>query len=95
MDQRFLPFSRLVRAHVFALALARCAPAQAAEVLRLEAKIPLGQVVGRIDHMAFDPARKRLFVAELDNDSLGVVDAEARQVVHRIAGLHHPQGFGT
>src|SRR5215208_7261590 len=33
--------------------------------LRLEAKIPLGQVSGRIDHMAVDLPRERLFVAEL------------------------------
>src|SRR5262249_32135741 len=64
------------------------------EPLRLEAKIPLGQVTGSIDHMAFDPARKRLFVAELGNDSVGVVDVDARQVVHRITGLHNPQGVG-
>jgi YVTN family beta-propeller protein len=85
------------RARVLALALAlatACAPVQAAEPLRLEAKIPLGQVVGRIDHMAFDLARKRLFVAELGNDSVGVVDVAARQVVHRIAGLRSPQGVG-
>jgi YVTN family beta-propeller protein len=75
------------------LALA-CAPARAAEPLALEAKIPLGKVVGRIDHMAFDAARRRLFVAELGNDSVGVVDVEARKVVHRIAGLASPQGVG-
>ena len=55
--------------------------------LRLEAKIPLGNVAGRIDHMAVDLARKRLFVAELGNDSVGVVDFEARKVVHRLTGL--------
>ena len=32
--------------------------------LRLEVKIPLGDVRGRIDHMAIDLARNRLFVAE-------------------------------
>jgi YVTN family beta-propeller protein len=76
-----------------ALALA-CVPAGAAEPLALEAKIPLGKVVGRIDHMAFDVAHRRLFVAELGNDSVGVVDVEARKVVHRISGLANPQGVG-
>ena len=97
MDRHLLPIFSHDRARVVALALllaAACAPATAAEPLRLEAKIPLGQVVGRIDHMAFDLARKRLFVAELGNDSVGVVDIEAREVVHRIAGLRHPQGVG-
>lgn len=88
LQSRFHDVARLL-----ALALV-CAPASAAEPLQLEAKIPLGQVVGRIDHMAFDLARKRLFVAELGNDSVGVVDVAARHVVHRIAGLRHPQGVG-
>ena len=75
------------------LALALCsAAAQAAEPLRLETKIALGAVVGRIDHMAFDLARKRLFVAELGNNSVGVVDIAAGKVVHRISGLAEPQG---
>jgi len=88
-----MSFRDLAGAVAFALAVA-CAPAIAAEPLQLEAKIPLGQVAGRIDHMAFDAARHRLFVAELGNDSVGVVDVEAREVVHRIAGLRHPQGVG-
>ncbi len=64
----------------------------AGQALRLEAKIPLGAVAGRIDHMAIDLARKRLFIAELGNNSVGVVDLDARKVVHRIAGLKEPQG---
>lgn len=61
--------------------------------LMLEAKIPLGTVSGRIDHFAFDPDRQLLFVAELGNDSVAVVDLEERKVVHRIAGLSEPQGI--
>jgi YVTN family beta-propeller protein len=60
--------------------------------LQLETKIPLGNVAGRIDHMAIDPERHRLFVAELGNDSVGVVDLNARKVVHRISDLKEPQG---
>lgn len=68
-------------------------PGEATEqALRLEAKIPLGNVVGRIDHMAIDFARKRLFVAELGNNSVGIVDLEGRKVVHRLTGLKEPQG---
>src|SRR5262245_8495752 len=33
-------------------------------------KIPLGDVSGRIDHLAIDLARRRLFVAELGNDTV-------------------------
>lgn len=39
--------------------------------LQLETKIPLGDVRGRIDHLAVDLKRERLFVAELGNDSVG------------------------
>ena len=60
--------------------------------LILEAKIPLGQVSGRIDHLGIDLKRQRLFVAELGNNSLGVVDLAAGKVLHRIAGLSEPQG---
>jgi YVTN family beta-propeller protein len=63
------------------------------KALQLEAKIPLGNVAGRIDHMAIDLQRHRLFVAELGNDSVGVVDLKARKVVHRISGLKEPQGL--
>ena len=60
--------------------------------LTLEAKVPLGDVSGRIDHMAIDPKRQRLFVAELGNNTVGVVDLKYRKVVHVIAGLKEPQG---
>jgi YVTN family beta-propeller protein len=60
--------------------------------LQLEAKIPLGAVSGRIDHMAIDLERRRLFVAELGNDSVGVVDLTTQNVIHRISGLKEPQG---
>jgi DNA-binding beta-propeller fold protein YncE len=79
------------------VALMWCGPVPAAAQpgeapLQLEGKIPLGAVLGRIDHMAIDLDRHRLFVAELGNDSVGVVDLDAHKVVHRIAGLKEPQG---
>ena len=60
--------------------------------LALEAKIPLGQVSGRIDHLGIDAKRRRLLVAELGNNSLGVVDLSAGKVLRRITGLSEPQG---
>jgi DNA-binding beta-propeller fold protein YncE len=60
----------------------------------LERKIPLGDVRGRIDHLAVDLARNRLFVAELENDTVAVVDLEAYKVAQVISGLHKPQGLG-
>jgi YVTN family beta-propeller protein len=70
------------------------ATAQAAETtaLQLEAKIPLGNVRGRVDHMAIDVARKRLVVAELGNNSVGIVDVSGRRVLRTIDGLKEPQG---
>jgi DNA-binding beta-propeller fold protein YncE len=62
--------------------------------LQLEAKIALGNVRGRIDHMAVDLKRQRLFVAELANDSVGVVDLANRSLIRTIDGLHEPQGVG-
>src|SRR4051794_36713429 len=47
---------------VIAMALS---PTVAEALLALERKIPLGEVRGRIDHMAIDTKRQRLFIAEL------------------------------
>jgi hypothetical protein len=62
--------------------------------LQLEAKIPLGSVRGRIDHMAVDLKRQRLFVAELGNDTVAVVDLANRKLLQTIAGLKEAQGVG-
>jgi hypothetical protein len=62
--------------------------------LVLERTIPLPGVSGRIDHMAVDLRRGRLFVAELGNGTVDVVDFAAGKVIHRIAGLKEPQGVG-
>jgi DNA-binding beta-propeller fold protein YncE len=59
--------------------------------LVLEARIPLGEVRGRIDHLGIDVKRRRLFVAELGNNSLGVVDL-AGQKARTIGGFSEPQG---
>ena len=46
----------------------------------LERKIPLGEVSGRIDHLGVDLKRQRLFVADLGNNSLGIVDLAATRI---------------
>jgi DNA-binding beta-propeller fold protein YncE len=61
--------------------------------MQIEAKIPLGNVMGRIDHMAVDLGRQRLFVAELGNNSVGVVHLKDRKVLRRIDELKEPQGL--
>jgi DNA-binding beta-propeller fold protein YncE len=77
--------------------LSSTAPSVQAEdegALQLEAKILLGDVRGRIDHMAVDLKRQRLFVAELGNDSVGVVDLANHSLIRTIFGLSEPQGVG-
>src|SRR6266446_7555506 len=60
--------------------------------LVLEAKIPLGNVAGRIDHFTLDSDRQLLFVAELGNNSVDIVDLKGRKVLRRLAELSEPQG---
>jgi hypothetical protein len=81
--------------HAAALSLVmapQAAQAEEALPLELEGKIPLGDVKGRIDHLAFDPKRNRIFIAELGNGSVGVVDVNERKVIHAFPGLKEPQG---
>jgi len=75
-----------------AIVLPVAAGAQTSTPMELEAKIPLGAVGGRIDHLDIDLKRQRLFVAELGNDTLGVVDLAARKVLRTITDLKEPQG---
>lgn len=52
--------------------------------------IPLEGVKGRFDHFAFGGGR--LFVAELGNNSVGVVSLGGRTLEHTISGVPDPQG---
>lgn len=52
-------------------------------------------VPGRIDHMAYDPATQRLFVAALENGSLEVLDLASGQRAGSITGLKQPQGLAV
>ncbi|HEX7927448.1 MAG TPA: hypothetical protein VF678_07645, partial [bacterium] len=65
-----------------------------APLLSQEAKVPLGKVTGRIDHLAVDLQRGRLFVAELGNNTVGVVDLKTRQKAETLRGIQEPQGIG-
>ena len=62
--------------------------------LSLERTIPLPAVSGRIDHMAIDLKRGRLFVAELGNGTVDAIDLATGESAYRIAGLKEPQGIG-
>lgn len=67
-------------------------PPNPVKTLEIEAKIPLGDIHGRIDHLAVDPGRQRLYVAELGNDSIGVVDLKTSKIIRTLSGFHAPQG---
>jgi hypothetical protein len=71
---------------------ARSAPSGAPLVL--ERTIPLTAGSGRIDHLALDPTRRRLFVAELGAGAVEAVDLATGKAVGRIGGLKEPQGIG-
>lgn len=65
--------------------------AHAADDLVLEATIPMPGVKGRIDHLALDGARHRVFVSALGNGSVEVVDPRRRTA--SVAGFAEPQGI--
>src|SRR5712672_898893 len=95
---RLHPFRTIVTVLASVAALAGSAGQALAQSdaapLQLEIKMPLGDVRGRIDHMAVDVKRQRLFVAELGNNSVGIVDLPNRKLISRIPGLKEPQGVG-
>ena len=55
--------------------------------------IPLPNVSGRIDHMDIDIDGQRLFVAELGNNSVDVLDLKVGKRINSINGLDEPQGI--
>lgn len=61
--------------------------------LVLEATLPLSGVQGRIDHLAVDPQRRRLFVAELGNGTVEAIDLASGRSLARVGGLREPQGL--
>jgi len=67
--------------------------AQPVPALVAVGKIALPNTQGRIDHMAVDLSRTRLYVAELGNGSVDVVDLTTSKVIRRLTGLKSPQGI--
>src|SRR5260370_15237404 len=67
------------------------ASAQEKQALRLVQTIPLPGVTGRLDRMAVDLEKKRLFVAASGNNTLEVVDRTGGKVVKSLAGFKDTQ----
>lgn len=83
----------LVHAGVLSSLLVASAFAAEAPSLSLERRIPLGKVDGRMDHFAVDRKRQRLFLAELGNDTVSVIDLQGATVAHRLTDIDEPQGL--
>ena len=52
-------------------------------------------IPGRIDHMAYDSATQRLFIACVANGSLEVIDLDSGMRAGTVAGLRGPQGVAV
>lgn len=81
----------MLAATMIVLASFQSSPAQ--EPLSLVRTIGLPRVEGRIDHLAIDTARQRLFVAALGNNTVEVVDLRTFAVAKSVSGFHEPQGL--
>jgi DNA-binding beta-propeller fold protein YncE len=57
--------------------------------------IELPRVEGRIDHLAFDAATQRLYVAALGNNSVEVLDVGAASHFKSLSGFREPQGIAV
>lgn len=55
--------------------------------LQLVQTIPLPGVKGRLDHMAVDLEKKRLFVAAVANGTIEVLDLDAGKLINSIPGI--------
>jgi hypothetical protein len=66
--------------------------AEGQSLLRPIATIALPNVTGRIDHLGFDAARQRLFVAALGNNTVEVIDTAKDVHLRSLRGFHEPQG---
>jgi DNA-binding beta-propeller fold protein YncE len=60
--------------------------------LILEKTVPLEGAIGRYDHMALDAKGNRLFVANLSNNSLDVIDLKAGKLVRQVRNQKKAQG---
>ncbi len=77
---------------IAALALAGPASADEPASLELIQTIPLQGAAGRLDHLAWDEKGNRLFLANLSNNSLDVVDVTAGKLVKQITNQKKIQG---
>src|SRR5713101_4982836 len=63
------------------------------ERLKLVQTISLDGAAGRMDHMAIDSQGERLFVANLSNNSLDIVDLKTGKLIKQIPDQKKIQGI--
>lgn len=68
-------------------------PSTQSQTLSLITSIDLPGVSGRIDHLAFHPESRKIFVAALGNNTLEVIDLKNNTSVYSIQHLSEPQGI--
>jgi DNA-binding beta-propeller fold protein YncE len=74
--------------------LSNAPPSTGNSSLSLVQKIPLQNVTGRIDHLGVDKEGVRLFVAELGNNSVDIIDLrEGKRISSLTTGPNEPQGI--
>jgi DNA-binding beta-propeller fold protein YncE len=66
--------------------------AESSKPLELVQTIPLKGKAGRLDHLSLDGKGRRLFVANLSNDSLDIVDLKEGKLLKQIVGQGKIQG---
>lgn len=54
--------------------------------------IPLPNITGRLDHMAFDEKHQLVFITAVNYNSVVVVDLKNKTMYHTITGLRKPHG---
>src|ERR1051325_8985787 len=77
----------------FSVVLLHCGGLENASGRKPSKVISLGGVRGRIDHLAYDSAHRRVFIAELGNNTVQSVDLEKGVVFKTAAGGEEPQGI--
>jgi DNA-binding beta-propeller fold protein YncE len=89
---RWQPRVRDILSLLAALAFAASASAAEPAALELIQTIPLKGAPGRLDHLALDARGNRLFVANLSNNSLDVIDLAGGKLVKLVPGQRKIQG---
>jgi DNA-binding beta-propeller fold protein YncE len=85
----------MTRISATALSLALMVTASAQQPLVPAGAIELPGVEGRIDHLAFAPTARQLFVAALGNNTVEVVDVTKGAHARTLTGFREPQGIAV